>query len=277
MKNILLATDFSPAAKNATKYALKLATEFGARVTLVTAYEEIAIPEDEAMTVIDNKDMLALAMRQLEQEKCRYSRKEGGDIDLLLKKGPVVRAVLAASEQIKADLIVVGMTGTEKEIRRSFGSAATSLASKTKIPLLVIPEGANFIPPVGIAIADDVSKIRDRQTPELVLQLLQQFHARLYLVRVFNKHAGEVVEIFQTPVSQMQALGTVSALNQTFSGTHVARALEGFVEDNSINILVMRPKPRTITEKWFLRSNTKEMIFETSIPLLIIPENQTDN
>ena len=242
MKNILIATDFSPAARDATQYGIRLAAAFDARVTLVTAFEEIPIPVEEAMNIITYDDMRTLAQRQLEEEKRQLGADTTIPIDTLLKKGPVVRTILAAAEETHADLIVVGMTGTEKEIRRSFGSAATTLARKTPVPLLVIPEEAKFTPPVAIALAEDVLRAKENETPEPVRELLEKFHAKLFVIRVFNKQSGEVIE-----------------------------ALENFIVMNPISILVMQPHPRTLPERWFLRSNTKEMIFETSIPLLILP------
>jgi hypothetical protein len=62
MKNILIATDFSPAARDATQYGIKLAEALEARVTLVTAFEEIPIPVGEAMNIITNDDSAATTL-----------------------------------------------------------------------------------------------------------------------------------------------------------------------------------------------------------------------
>jgi nucleotide-binding universal stress UspA family protein len=271
MKKILIATDFSPAALDATLYGVKLAAAFEARVTLVTAFEEITIPAAEAMHIITNEDMRGLARRQMEKEKHRLSSCITLPIDTLLKKGPVVRAILAAAEETQADLIVVGMTGTEKDIRRSFGSAATTLAQKTPVPLLVIPEEALFKPPIAIALAEDVATQKQNETPEAVRQLLAKFHARLFVVRVFNKQQGEVVEVVHDPSDGRRAAGAFSPLQEIAGRRHVAQALENFIETNPVGILVIQPQPHSLPERWFRRSNTKEMIFLTSIPLLILP------
>jgi nucleotide-binding universal stress UspA family protein len=272
MKNILIATDFSPAAMDATEYGIRLAEAFEARVTLLSAYEEIPIPVAEAMTIITYEDMRRLAERQLEEEKRRCSGNTPIPIDLLTKKGTTVRTILAAAEETNADLIVVGMTGTEKDIRRSFGSAATTLASKTVIPLLVVPEGVRFTPPVAIALAEDVIRGKEDETPKAVRDLLGQFRAKLFLIRVFGKQSGEVIEILHESANGHRTIGAFSPLYEIPASKNVAHALENFIEMNPISMLAMRPRPRTLPEKWFLHSNTKDMIFETSIPLLILPQ-----
>jgi len=223
------------------------------------------------MNIITNEDMRSLARQQLEEEKRRLTADTPFPIDMLLKKGPVVRAVLSAAEETHADLIVVGMTGTEKDIRRSFGSAATTLARTTPVPLLVVPEEAKFTPPVAIALAEDVVMQREMEIPEPVRQLLAKFHTKLFVVRVFNKQQGEVIEVLHDPSSGRRTIGAFSPLHEIAGNKHVAHALENFIERNPISILVMQPQPRTLPERWFLRSNTKEMIFETSVPLLILP------
>jgi nucleotide-binding universal stress UspA family protein len=186
-------------------------------------------------------------------------------------KGPVTRAVLAAAEGTHADLIVVGMTGTEKDIRRSFGSAATTLAQKTPVPLLVVPEEAKYTPPVAIALAEDVFREKENKTPDTVRQLLAKFHAKLFVIRVFNKQSGEVLEVLDEAANGHRTIGACSPLLEIPAGKDVAHALENFIEKNPISILVMQPQPHTLAEKWVHRSNTKEMIFQTSIPLLILP------
>jgi len=271
MKNILIATDFSPAALDATQYGMRLAAAFEARVTLVTAFEEIPIPVGEAMNIITNEDMRTLAKRQLEKEMRRLNADIPLHVDTLLKKGPVVRAILAAAEETHADLIVVGMTGTEKDIRRSFGSAATTLAQKTPVPLLVIPEEAKFTPPTAIALAEDVVRLKENETPEAVRQLLAKFHAKLFVIRVFNKQQGEVIEVLHDPSDGRRTIGAFSPLHKIAGNKHVANALENFIEENPVGILVMQPQRWAPPEKWFIRSNTKEMIFQTSIPLLVLP------
>lgn len=271
MKSILIATDFSPAAQDATQYGIELAAAFDARVTLLTAFEEIPIPVGEALNIYSSDDMHSLAQRQLEEVKRRYSRETTIPIDTLIKKGPVVRTILAAAEETHADLIVVGMTGSEKDIRRSFGSAATTLAQKTLVPLLVIPEEAKYTPPVAIALAEDVVRQKENEIPGPVRELLAKFHAKLFVIRVFNKQSGEVIEVLHEAANGHRTLGAFSPLHEIPANKHVAQALENFIEKNPISMLVMQPHPRTLPERWFFRSNTKEMIFETSIPLLILP------
>jgi nucleotide-binding universal stress UspA family protein len=271
MKNILIATDFSPAALDATLYGIKYAAAFEAHVTLVTAFEEIEIPAGEAMNIITNDDMHKLAQRQLAEEKLRLGADTALPFDTLLKKGPVARAILSAAKETHADLIVVGMTGTEKDIRRSFGSAATTLAQKTPVPLLVIPEGTKFTPPVAIALAEDVAMQKKNETPEPVRKLLAKFHSKLFVVRIFNKQHGEVIEVPHDPSDGRRTIGAFSPMHGIAGNKHVARALENFIENSPVDILVIQPQPHTLPERWLLRSNTKEMIFETSIPLLILP------
>ena len=148
--------------------------------------------------------------------------------------------------------------------------STTTLAQKTQVPLLVVPEEATFSPPVAIALAEDVSMQKTTETPEPVRKLLAKFHSKLFVVRVFNKQQGEVIEVAYDPSDGRRTVGAFSPLHEIAGNKHVARALENFIGENPINILVMQPQRWTPPERWFLRSNTEEMIFRTTIPLLIL-------
>jgi hypothetical protein len=124
---------------------------------------------------------------------------------------------------------------------------------------------------VAIALAEDVVREKENETPAAVRELLAKFHAKLFVIRVFNKQSGEVIEVLHETDNGHRTLGAFSPLYEIPANKHVAHALENFITMNPISILVMQPHPRTLPERWFLRSNTKEMIFETSIPLLVLP------
>lgn len=181
------------------------------------------------------------------------------------------RAIVEAAEHSGADLIVVGMVGENKEVRKIFGSTATGLARKTRVPLLVVPEKARFEKPTGIALAEDVTQEKDQETPAPVVELLEKFHATLYLVRVFNPEAGEIIEVLHTNANRRRRIGAFTPLGETSLDNNIARALENVVETQPISILVLRPEPKSLFDERLYGSTTREMLFDSSIPLLILP------
>lgn len=276
MKKILIATDFSPAARNATDYALQLAEAFQAGVVLMSAFEEAPVMVADSMVALNTTVEKNMVQRQLEQEVDNLMTEKRKAIDILAWEGPASRAILDAAEQAGADLIVVGITAEEKGVRKIFGSVATGLARKTRIPLLVVPEKARFVKPTGIALAEDVREEKDTPTPLLVRELLEEFHATLYLVRLFNPEAGEVIEVLHQSANLRRTIGAFAPLEEGSLGNNIARALENVVETKPINILVLRPEPKSLIGAWLYGSTTRDMVFESSVPLLVLPATHND-
>ncbi|HWB92844.1 MAG TPA: universal stress protein [Puia sp.] len=272
MKNILIATDFSPAARNATDYALRLAKALHGKVTLMSACREIPILTPDPAVILGNTDQREIVQHRLEQEVDNLMSEKPLAIDVRVEEGPTSLAVLEAASDASADLIVVGMTATAKGGRRVFGSTATGLARKSPIPLLVVPETAKFETPVGIALADDVIGDKDREIPAAVRELAEQFNARIFLIRMFNKETGEVIEVLHQSANRLQTIASFSSLAEIQVGSDVAKALEAFIEVHPVSILAMRPKQRSLPAQWLFGSTTRDMIFESTIPLLILPE-----
>lgn len=271
MKKILIATDFSPAARNATDYALRLAEPFNAAVVLMSAYEQEPVLVTETPMMLNSKIEKDLAQRQLEQEVDNLMVEKPKAIDILVWKGSASHAIVEAAEHTGADLIVVGMTGERKKVRKIFGSTATGLARKTTVPLLVVPERARFEKPAGIALAEEVMLEKDQVTPVPVLELLEKFHATLYLVRIFNRESGEIIEVLHTSANRRRRIGAFTPLGEMSLDNNIARALENVVETQPISILVLRPEPKSLLGERLYGSTTREMLFDSSIPLLILP------
>lgn len=270
MKNILIATDFSPAAAKAAGYAAQLAAAFNAKVSLVTAFQEVPVPAD-GMVVLGENNIAGLSQCSLEEEADRLRLQQPLVIETLSRPGAATSTILEVARETHADLIVAGMSSNGKGARKIFGSTATALARRTTIPLLIVPESASFAPPAAIALADDVIREKDRDLPPFLKKLLDRFHPRFFLIRIFNEGAGEIVEILhQTGLDRVVgALGPIAGIR---SGTPLVQTLEKFLGSCPVDILVMRPQPKSLVEQWLFGSHTRDMIFETSIPLLIIPE-----
>jgi len=271
MKKIMIATDFSPAARNATDYALQLAEVFNATVVLMSAFEQQPILVTETPWMLNSEIEKDLVQRRLEQEVDNLMTEKPKAIDILVWKGTAGHAIVEAAEHTGADLIVVGMVREDKEMRKIFGSTTTGLARKTRVPLLVVPEKARFEKPTGIALAEDVTQENVQATPAPVVELLEKFHATLYLVRIFNREAGEIIEVLHTNANRRRRIGAFTTLGETSLDDNIARALENVVENHAIDILVLRPEPKSLLGERLYGSTTRDMLFDSSIPLFILP------
>jgi nucleotide-binding universal stress UspA family protein len=272
MKTLLIATDFSAAARNATQYGIELAKAFNAKVILVNSYQPVPVIATDSLVTVMPMDMGESVREQLELEAYLFGSEKANPVDIVAKEGPVSDMILEAAKEMKADLILAGMKGMGKATRKFFGSTVTSLVKKTTIPVIVIPEGASYRNPGTIALANDISPQAGTHVLDVLRSLVEKFHSKLYIVRVVTRKSDEVIEVLNRPSNLNSMVANLDPLFEFPLDKNIDKALSGFVLTHHVDMLVMIPHKESLPERWFLRSNTKEMIFKTDIPLLVLPD-----
>ena len=275
MKRLLIATDFSPAAQSAVDYGIQLAKDLNAAVTVVTAYEEIPVPVSDtmSMTFIDTA-----ASRNIVEQGLTYLRRHIQQNNLppvrtVAVKGLIVPAILNSAAEWNADLIITGMKGKGRSVRRLLGNTATTLARKTSIPLLVVPEDAAYTPLANILFANDIRPDTDIHALDPLRELVAAFRSQLYVLRILQNGTEEFVQLIHNQ-APLQLLDSTWKVKYEYKiGDDVVSALNKFTRTHDIQLVVMVPHPHSLPERWFMGSYTREMIFEASIPLLLLPEH----
>jgi nucleotide-binding universal stress UspA family protein len=271
MRSILIATDFSPAARNAALYGLELAKAFNSGIILTNAYQQMPIPI--AADVIDTpEDLRRSIQEQLDNEALFLRVGTKVPVETVCGEGPATSVILDIAKKGKAEMILLGMKGSGLGMRKFFGSTVTALARRMTIPLMVIPEEAKYVDPLRIALADDIRPDANIHILDPLRLIAQRFHSKLFVVRVVNDQAGEKVEFLDMPANLKKAMRTLDPLYEYPVDKDIVHGLKGFIATREINMLVMIPHKHSLLERWLVKSNTRSMIFEAFIPLLILPD-----
>lgn len=131
MDRILIATDFSTRSDRALRRASLIATRVGAKMTLVHA-----VDADRPETLIESDRAAASAVLA---ETAAMLRTEGFDADWMVKTDDVHAAILAAADEVSADLIVIGPH--RRRLKDIFiGTTAERVTGLSTRPLLVAVE-----------------------------------------------------------------------------------------------------------------------------------------
>lgn len=140
---LVVATDFSRAARRATDRAALIAREQSLPLHLMHVVHNNLIAELKAW--LDNSNLWQVRMsqqtrKQLDDEVVRLLADQGGDLILLthMIDGQPVSEICAQAEAVEAGLVVVGARGTNPLHHLLIGTTAERLMGKTKAPLLVV-------------------------------------------------------------------------------------------------------------------------------------------
>jgi len=141
--SIVVGTDGSPSAERAIEQAAALAAADGARLVVVTAYQEgegpahgvpaDEVPEDIRFVLSDRIQAEELAARG------RVMAHEAGVGSVVVQAiaGEPAAAVLEAARDYAADLIVVGSRGLDHHAHFILGSVAASVAHHAPCDVLI--------------------------------------------------------------------------------------------------------------------------------------------
>ena len=165
IENILYATDLSESAQHAFSYAVSLASQYGAKLTLLNVIpEEPAIVESsKAIGYIGEEKWKKLEaghfqaakdaligkrkdhhlMREIldkfsEKARSDYSRGEAAADDIVVEKGNPVEVILAVAKERNCDLLVMGTHGRSVLADVVMGSTARRVIRRSPIPVLVV-------------------------------------------------------------------------------------------------------------------------------------------
>jgi len=278
MKTILVATDFSQAAQNACLYAMELARAFNAGVILVSAYQQLPVPVTEVPVILSQEDMGRYVKEQLEQEAALVNRAGIMPLETVSMEGVASSGILKTAKDYNADIIIVGMKEAGKGIRKMFGSTVTTLARRTTIPLIVVPAGASYanIDAIALANESDIDPESNVHLLDALGEITTKFASRLYLVRVAEKGFREAYEANNRPAGLQRKLWNLQPEYKCIEGKDIPRALNRFISCYHINMLALMPHQHSLLESWFVKSTTRAVIFDTSIPLLVLPGRRSE-
>ena len=148
-KQIVCATDFSDCSMHALNYAISLAKEADAHLTVVHVIElPPDVPREVHETVLAGPRSLREYIALAEEDRRARLKDAIPDavrayctVDTVLATGSPYREILRVAEEQKAELLVIGIHGRGAVDRLLFGSTAQHLVRQASCPVLTLRKG----------------------------------------------------------------------------------------------------------------------------------------
>lgn len=264
MSTIVLATDFSPSAKNAADYCLRLAAYLRANVELLHAYVVPFAYTDTPLPLVDIEEISKLAEEQMEDEMKRLRQAAASEVALSsnVLPGEVIDCLNEFVADKKPLLVVLGTSG---ESARSvfWGSVAVKALRGLRAPVLAIPKSASWRPVGNICFAADYEQISDRSPIEEIVRWTQKMNALLDVVHVDKPEQAitpplELVRRLQSALPVYHAL-----IHETLEG-----GVQEFIQERKTDWLLIIPKKYGFFENIFHKSRTKILTQICHVPVL---------
>jgi nucleotide-binding universal stress UspA family protein len=141
LKRILLPTDFSPASQQAFKYAVKLAEQFAAELTLI----HVLTPAPPS--ALDLTSVRAFSDKELDKAEknlrdlVRSAKEAGvGSAQSTFRVGLATHEIVEAAKELDVDLIVIATHGYTAWKHLCIGSTAERVVRAAPCPVFVVRE-----------------------------------------------------------------------------------------------------------------------------------------
>ncbi len=271
MVNIIVPTDFSATARCALFYAGKMAEvwdEVEIKVVHVfmpaveSEYPNFVPPVAEYLKVREKmlEEFLSEAkVEKISSEKVSVSKE-------LLVGFPADEIARVAEE---ADLIVMGTTGDSDILNKIFGSVSSAVARRADCPVVLVPGDMSFSGFNHILFASNYESI----TPGIMERLIafnKPFQACIHFVHVREKKSYERSK--ETIIRELFTDGDPPFAFELaeVEGESVDQALNTYVKEHDIDLVVMVNQQRTFWDNFFRKSETKRMALTTRIPMMVL-------
>ncbi|PPK87610.1 nucleotide-binding universal stress UspA family protein [Neolewinella xylanilytica] len=283
VKSILVPTDFSPAAMNAYRYALRLADELDAAIHLLFALPPaVSAPGYGSFVnvtdlMIDNsrQDLLAFYRKGLTLEAGKLRHVPA--IQTYVEIGDLRYSIRRQVQREKNDLIVMGTTGSQGAWDDLLGTNTSVLMNRAPCPILIVPEQATYQPLRDICFATDLQGTAPFQAGSL-LRSLRPFSPRMHFVHITTgddkvpQYGLELLrEVFDRPDKGYHATITER------KSPHVTRAIFDFAGERDCQLVVMHRPERGWLNRLSKGSRTRDAALHTPLPLLILTDEVVVN
>jgi nucleotide-binding universal stress UspA family protein len=271
MINILVPTDFSALSKIAFKYAIKIANEVNGTVTLLHSVSSVE-PVTNAMrhrvkpveneVMADAHDQLQKLIRSMARS-IQFSQAIRSSV--IKSSDTFPNVVNKEAKKHRIGLIVMGTHGASGIRKVVVGSNTNGVIGSSKVPVLAIPEHAEFKGFRNIIYASDLKNFSKELAT--ISPYVKKFDSTLHVVHVV-KSGKDVPEIEEKVEGLAAKAGHKDAVVMIFADGSIDEGIEQYIGLAKADLLAMFTHRLTFYEKLMDSSVTRRMAFHSRVPLL---------
>ncbi len=261
MHRVIIPLDFSETSLNAARYTAQMLA--GKKDASAILYHNNSSADERQVSTgyMENlrKEFIERGVIEVE---CEYEM--GGDL---------IDNISRLAHTRRATLITMGITGKSAMKQIFFGSNTLKLIDKNLYPVMIIPPDAVYKGINNVAFASDFVNV-ERTTPsDLIKSVLEMFNPKLHIVNINPDHYVSITEECRMEKEKLEAMFSKYEKDFYFIGINdFFEAIDNFVKDYHIDVLVTIPKHQSNSTPFFKRTHTHKLAFHSHIPILAAHE-----
>jgi nucleotide-binding universal stress UspA family protein len=275
MKTIIIPTDFSPVALNAMHYGIDLAKTVNASVLLFHVYQVPVSYSDVPIALVSVDELQKAAEKEMKTLKAEVEHLVSGSIKVYAETrlGNVADEIENLCNKVNPFAVVMGSKGASGLEKVLFGSTTLTAIKHLTWPVICIPPGKEFgkgIKKIGFAC--DFKDVVKTTPTHFIKDFAKEFNAELHVLNVdyHNKHFKP-----ETPEQSLllhTLLEDVHPIYHFIEHKDIEDGINEFAEKNNLDLIISIPKKHKLLEGVFKASSTKQLVFQSHIPVMCVHE-----
>lgn len=273
MRTIIIATDFSAVAENATTYAAKAAKQIGAKLVVFHLHTMSIHAVNARVPPAGIQQLIDINRSEVHRKAALLRELYGIDVEADWYTGDFHDSLQVSIEHHQADLVVMGMA--PKSIEQDLlGNTTTATIHKLPFPVLAVPLGVQFKGIKRVLFACDVLHGVQRKLLQQVKNAIHKFGAEVEIFHVSDKvrkleEQGEGNMVYDSSFGE-----EFEGITYYFKNVHsnaVIQEISNEIKLMKADLLIMVPHKYGFWSSLVHRSKTRIMSSHSEVPLLSIP------
>ncbi len=271
MNAILVPTDFSETARNASHYAIEFAGQLSVnKVILYNAYQApyTADPTLPVVLLFDFEEVKKNSVESLETLRRELLAAAPSGLSVETRSAFAILAgnIEEACQETGAEVIIMGITGGSG-LDVLIGSNTISVAEHSEVPVIIVPPQARYRPIQTILLVLDSNQVDHSSPVRFIKKVLDETGARLHVLNI--DHSRNAPE-------NLALRDSLSAYEPEYHHVDYKSFWEAttkFAGEHQVDMIIVIQKKHGFFENIFRHNHTKELAFHSQVPLMCINEH----
>jgi nucleotide-binding universal stress UspA family protein len=268
MLNILVPTDFSELSKIAVRYAVRIANKLDGNITLLNVIDFQSTVKSTIKMETNSREVVKEINERLEDLVNDVTSRMGvlKPIRCEIAKGRSFSdAVVKEAKKLRSGLIIMGTKGATGVKKTLLGSNTVSVLGASKIPVLAVPEHAEFKTFRNVIYATDLKHLQKELN--VLIPYIERFGSTIHILHIVQDGAdvGEIEAKMEKIIQKIPYKNIVTLVTVDMD---VNAAIDQYISVSRADLVTMFTRETSFFEKVFDKSLTRRMAFHGKIPLL---------
>lgn len=282
MRKILIPTDFSKPAFNATKYALELFKYDTCEVYFLNSFEDDIYRDNELLQNDNLSNIIEMVRKQsseklstlIDEVKAIWPNPRHNYHQVASQHG-LIDGIDILVDTINIDIIVMGTKGVTDKKSKLFGSNTLQVLRYVASPVLAIPAGFDYLQPKKIVFATNYLIPYKRRELKLLCEMAAPYRAEIDMIYVSkSKQLAVRQEV------NRQFIEDALSKNETkfvhVNNKNVVDGINNYCTQNNADMLVLVNSRHSFLEDILYASTIDAVALDMKIPFLAMQNMRRD-